>query len=67
MKYVMKPVLARRKQNVTGSLSFGWQIGFWFTVFNTTLSNFFDFGIFFFDRVPYSMKTPALEVTQIVI
>ena len=35
MKYVTKPVLVRRKQNVTGSLSFGRQIGFRFTVFNT--------------------------------
>ena len=33
----MKPVLVKRKRNVTGSLSFGWQIGFRFTVFNTTL------------------------------
>ena len=35
MKYVTKPVLVRRKRNVTGSLSFGRQIGFRFTVFNT--------------------------------
>ena len=36
MKYVTEPVLVRRKRNVTGSLSFGRQIGFRFTVFNTT-------------------------------
>ena len=36
MKYVTKPVLVRRKRKVTGSLSFGRQIGFRFTVFNTT-------------------------------
>ena len=37
MKYVMKSVLVWRKRNVTGSLSFGRQIGFQFTVFNTSL------------------------------
>ena len=37
MKYVTKPVLVRRKRNVTGSLSFGRQIGFQFTVFNTNI------------------------------
>ena len=33
--YVAKPVLVTRKRNITGSVSFGQQIGFWFTVFNT--------------------------------
>ena len=27
-KYLRKPVLIKRKQNVTRSVSFGWQIGF---------------------------------------
>ena len=36
MKYLTKLVLVRRKRNVTGSLSFSRQIGFRFTVFNTT-------------------------------
>ena len=31
-----KPVLVTRKRNVTGSVSLGQQIGFRFTVFNTT-------------------------------
>ena len=31
-----KPVLVTRKRNVTGPVSFGRQIGFQFTVFNTT-------------------------------
>ena len=41
MKYVTKPVLVRRKRNVTGSLSFGRQIGFRFTIFNTTEDTLF--------------------------
>ena len=31
----MEPVLVRRKRNITRSLSFCWQIGSRFTVFNT--------------------------------
>ena len=33
--YVAKPVLVTRKQNITGSVSFGRQIGFRFTISNT--------------------------------
>ena len=35
-EHVTKPVLVKRKGNVTGSVSFGRQIGFQFTVFNTS-------------------------------
>ena len=35
-EYSRKPVLIRRKQNVTGSVSFGQQIDFGFTIFHTS-------------------------------
>ena len=56
MKYMMKLVLVWRKWNVTGSLSFGRQIGFRFTVFNTTYFCTFFLVIMMYFYLLYSCK-----------